>query len=168
MEAVLISAVVFVKSIPVVGFAPWACALADAIFLLLLLVCAQRERWRSVFTASFLMPLFDWLQGSIPGYWIPFIALGFYLAVCAWSRLDASRVVRVVLSIQAAYILRSAGIAFGYVLLKDMRVWIALRTVVRNSWFVFAWYASAIILFALADSWRAKKRCKKIESALVE
>jgi len=30
------------------------------------------------------------------------------------------------------------------VLLKDMALWTALKSVVRNSWYVFAWYAAAV------------------------
>ena len=162
-EAILLAAVAFVKSIPAVGFAPWACALTDAVFLVLLLARAQREKWRAVFLAAFLMPLFDWVQGCVPGYWVPFIAVGFFLAAYVWGRMDSGRVMRAVLSVQAAYILRSIGIATGYVLLKDMRVWMALRTVVRNSWFVFAWYAAAVALYALADAHMEQKKSKRLQ-----
>lgn len=158
-EAVLLSAVAFLKSIPAIGVAPWACALVDALFLVLLLTCAQRGRGRTVFTAAILMPVFDWLQGAIPGYWVLFIGLGCYAAANIWERTDARRAMKVVLSVLAAYLLRVCGVAFGYIFLKDMGLWSALRSVVRNSWFVFAWYAAAVALYALIDA--RKKNAEK-------
>jgi len=144
-EAVLMAAVVLLKSIPAVGAAPWACALVDALFLfvLILFVWAQR-RPSTAFLASVLMPVLDWAQGAIPALWVPFIAAGFILAAKAADRLDRRIVTRGVCALLWAYLLRVLGVTLGYVLLKDMALWTALKSVVRNSWYVFAWYAAAV------------------------
>jgi len=160
-EAILMAAAAFLKAIPVIGFAPWACALVDAAFLVLLIAARQRGRARAVFLACALMPVFDWLQGAIPGYWIPFMALGGYVSAWIWARMQARRPAKAVLSALAAYALRVAGVAVGYILLKDMGFGAAVYSVVRNSWFVFAWYAGLIGLYAAADAKFAVKREKK-------
>lgn len=144
-EAVLMAAVVLLKSIPAVGAAPWACALVDALFLfvLILVVWAQRPLG-TAFLASVLMPVLDWAQGAIPALWAPFIAVGFILAANAAENHGTHIVTRAVWALLSAYLLRVLGVTLGYVLLKDMGVWAALGSVVRNSWYVFAWYAAAV------------------------
>ena len=159
-EAILLAAAAFLKAIPAIGFAPWACALVDAAFLVLMLNAAQRDRKRTVFLACALMPVFDWLQGAVPGYWIPFMALGHYCAAGIWAHVKAHRAAKVFLSAFAAYALRTVGVAFGYLLLRQMGFGMALRSVVINSWFVFAWYIALTAVYAAADVCRVGKKTK--------
>lgn len=147
----LTSAVALLKRIPAVGVAPWACAMVDTVFLALLLCCAQRGGLHTALCAAVLMPLIDWVQGAIPGYWVPFLAAGFATAAWIWKTSDARRLPRAVLSAIAAYVWRVVGVTVGYIVLRDMAVSEALRSVVRNSWFVFAWYAGLVAAYALLD-----------------
>jgi len=145
--AALLPAVVLLKLIPVVGAAPWACAMVDGLFLMLLLVALAPDRRSSprlfVF-CSVLMPVLDWAIGAIHGFWVPFIAVGFLLAAFFWDHNDARLVTRAVWALLSAYLARVLGVTLGYVLLKDMTLWTAIKSVVRNGWFVFAWYAAAV------------------------
>ena len=155
-EAILMAAAAFLKAIPAVGSAPWACALVDALFLVLMLCAAQKGRTRTVFLACTLMPVFDWLQGAVPGYWIPFIALGHYCAAGIWAHMKAGRAVKAVLSALAAYAWRTIGVAVGYLLLRQMEFGAALCSVAVNSWFVFAWFIVLTALYAYTDAYLPK------------
>ena len=164
-EAVLMAAVVLLKSIPAVGAAPWACALVDALFLfvLILVVWAQRPLG-TAFLASVLMPVLDWAQGAIPALWVPFIAVGFIFAAKAADRLDRHIVTRAVWALLSAYLLRVLGVTLGYVLLKDMALWTALKSVVRNSWYVFVWYAAAVAAAFKLGLVLSLRRIKKMQN----
>ncbi len=153
----LTAAVVLLKSIPVIGSAPWACALIDAVFLMLLLYAAQRKGLPMALCAAVLMPVANWLQGAIPGYWVPFLVVGYGSAARLWC-MDARRRTRAVSCAIAAYVWHVIGVCVGYVVLKDMGVGEALRSVVRNSWYIFAWFGGAVAAYALIDRYYLGKR----------
>lgn len=161
LRSALACAPLLLKLIPAVGYAPWLCALIDAVFLYFLLRAVSRKEYKTACLAAVLMPLLDWTQGAIQGFWVAFIAAGFLLAVHFWSVPDMRPASRAVLSLLSVYLLRMTGIALGYVLLKDMRLLAAIKTVVRNGWFVFAWYALAVGCALLVEGHLSKIRANR-------
>lgn len=150
-----VAAVVLLKSVPAIAMTPWACALVDAACLALLMRCARRVGLHAALCVAVLIPLVDWLQGGVSGYWVPFMAAGYAAAARLWL-MDARGVTRAVLCAVAAYAGRVAGVTVGYVLLREMAAALALRSVVRNSWFYFAWDVGAVAVCALPE-YRRKK-----------
>lgn len=139
---------VLMKSIPFVGASPWACALVDSLFLLHILHSSRRLPIGVTVCAVILMPLLDWLQGASAGCWVPFLMAGYGTVILLWrSGLRVSA--RAVLCSLLLYVWRVAGVTTGYVLLKDMTVIAALPNVVRNSWYLFVWYAATACLYGV-------------------
>jgi len=151
LAALLSGAVVLLKSIPVVGAAPWLCALADALSLGALLLWCAPYRLSAVIVGALAAGALDALQGTVPWMLPVSLTVGHFLAALVWRGGMKDVLPRAALCALVAFASQWLIVAMGYVLAKDLSLGGALRTAARSRWIAGAWYAVVFAALALHE-----------------